>query len=70
MLKRTKTTDIRQARTLRIADACQRYSLGKDTMRQTAATAGAVIRIGKVLLIDTETMDNYLEQQRLLQQAE
>lgn len=48
------------ARTLRIPGACQRYNLGSGTMRKVAEDAGAIIRIGRCVLIDCEKVDSYL----------
>ena len=35
----------------KIDRACQRYDLGRNTMRRIAEAAGAVIRIGRIYLI-------------------
>lgn len=49
-----------EARTGRIEQACLRYGVGKNTMRQIASDAGAVIRIGKNYLVNYEKVDNYM----------
>lgn len=36
----------------KIDRACQRYDLGRNTMRRIAEAAGAVIRIGRIYLIN------------------
>ena len=43
-----------------IDEACSRYGLGKSTMRKVAADAGAIIRIGKRLLVNYSRVDQYM----------
>ena len=50
-----------EIRTGRIQEAMARYCLGKDTMKRTAAAAGATIRIGKAVLYDFRKLDQYME---------
>lgn len=50
-----------EVRTGRIQEAMARYSLGKETMRRTAAAAGAMIKIGNVCLYDFQKIDRYME---------
>ena len=45
----------------RIEQACARYGVGRNTMRQIAEQAGAVIRIGRNYLIDFHRVDKYLD---------
>lgn len=45
----------------KLEQACHRYGLGKNTMRQVADDAGAVIKIGKCLLINFPKVDKYLD---------
>lgn len=44
-----------------IATACMRYGVGKDTMRQIAEDANAVIRIGKLFLVNFTKVDLYMD---------
>jgi hypothetical protein len=44
----------------KLDEACKRYGLGRSAMRETARTAGAIVHIGRSLLIDFETMDGYI----------
>lgn len=44
-----------------IAEACARYSLGYDTMRKTAEDANAIIRVGRLLLINFTKVDRYMD---------
>ena len=43
-----------------IDDACARYGLGKANMRKVAEDAGAIIRIGKRLLVNYAKVDTYM----------
>lgn len=61
MLKRTQYVE-KEIKLGRITDACQRYSLGKSSMRKIAEEAGAVVRIGRCYLIDFTKMDNYIDE--------
>lgn len=46
----------------RLADACKRYSLGENTMRQVARDAGAVVHVGRACLINFSKVDEYIEE--------
>lgn len=48
-------------KTGRIEQACQRYGVGRNTMRQIAKDANAVVRIGRNYLIDFLKVDRYLD---------
>jgi hypothetical protein len=48
-------------KTGRIDQACQRYGVGRNTMRQIAKDANAVIRIGRNYLIDFPKVDEYMD---------
>lgn len=48
-----KVTDNKQA--------CERYGIGKTSMRQVAADAGAEIKIGKSYLINFTKVDAYMD---------
>ena len=50
-----------EARTGRIEQACLRYGVGKNTMRQIASNAEAVIRIGKNYLVNYNKVDAYMD---------
>lgn len=45
----------------RIDQACLRYNLGRDSMRKLAEDAGAIIRIGKCVLVNFTKLDTYLD---------
>lgn len=50
-----------EIKTGRVDQACARYGVGRNTMRQIADQAGAVIRIGRNYLIDFQRVDKYLD---------
>lgn len=50
-----------EAKTGSIDEACQRYGLGKATMRRVAEDAGAVIRIGRRLLVNFARVDAFMD---------
>lgn len=50
-----------EVKTGRVDQACARYGVGRNTMRQIANQAGAVVRIGKNYLIDFPKVDRYLD---------
>lgn len=49
------------ARTGRIDQACARYGVGRNTMRQIAEQAGAVVRIGRNYLINFQKVDQFMD---------
>lgn len=61
MNKRTIRETSTQATTGRIDEACSRYGLGRRSMRETAEKAGAIVKLGRVLLIHYGKVDKYLE---------
>ena len=61
MNKRTVRETSAQVTTGRIEEACSRYGLGRKSMRETAEKAGAIVKLGRVLLIHYGKMDKYLE---------
>lgn len=50
-----------EVKTGRIEQACERYSIGHNAMRQVAEDARAVVRIGKSYLINFTKVDEYLD---------
>ncbi len=48
-------------KTGRIEQACLRYGVGRNTMRQIAEEAEAVIKIGKCYIINFSKVDNYMD---------
>ena len=50
-----------ETRTGRIEQACNRYGVGKNTMRMLAKEANAVVRIGRTYLINYAKVDAYVD---------
>ena len=48
-------------KTTRIPEACARYGLGEGTMRKVAEDANAIIRIGRVMLVNCSKIDKYMD---------
>lgn len=46
---------------MRIVEGAQYYSVGIDTFRKMAKESGAFRRIGKVVLVNTEDIERYIE---------
>lgn len=40
---------------------CQRYGIGKNTMRKLAEEAGAVVKIGRRWLFNVAKVDEYMD---------
>lgn len=47
------------------SEACELYSIGKNRMSDLAREAGAVYKINKCCLVNTDIFDEYLESFRL-----
>lgn len=54
-------TEVSSIRTGTLEHACQRYDLGRNTMRKVAEDAGAVIKIGRCVRINFDRVDHYME---------
>lgn len=50
-----------QAKTMGLPEACQRYGLGKATMRKVAEDASAVVRLGRRYLVNVAKVDLYMD---------
>ena len=46
----------------RIDEACKRYGLGESSMRRLADEIGAVVRVGRVYLVNFDLMDRYMDE--------
>jgi hypothetical protein len=44
-----------------VEQACQRYALGRNRMRDIATEAQAVVRIGRRWLVNFSVMDDYFD---------
>lgn len=60
-VRKKNITDLTEARTGGVEEACARYGLGKGSIRKIAEEAGAVIRIGKRYLINFAILDQYMD---------
>lgn len=50
-----------EIKTGRLEQACIRYNIGHNAMRQVAEDAKAVVRVGKSYLINFTKVDEYLD---------
>lgn len=63
MQKRTVTHSAGKeaVKTVGLPEACQRYGLGKATMRKVAEDASAVVRLGRRYLVNVAKVDLYMD---------
>lgn len=59
--KQNNKPEIREQKLGSVDQACSRYSLGRNTMRNLASEARAVVRIGKCYRINFDVMDKYID---------
>ena len=59
-MRKKNASELAEAKTGGIEEACARYGLGKASMRKVAEDAGAVIRIGKRYLVNYSKVDCYM----------
>lgn len=57
--KRAETTETARVKIGRLAEAQQRYSLGRASLEQAAAEAKAIIHFGRCKLYDFDRLDEY-----------
>ena len=50
---------------LRMREAMKRYPCGKVTLKRLAEEAGALIKVRRMLFVDTEAMDRFIESRRV-----
>jgi hypothetical protein len=50
---------------VRIEEGAELYSLGMDTFRRLAEEGGAIYKIGKIVLVNTELFEKNLENYRI-----
>lgn len=60
MRKRIQDVTV-ETKTGRVPQACLRYNLGRCKMRKIAEDAGALIKIGSVVLVNYTIMDEYMD---------
>lgn len=56
-----RMTVVSDPKTGRMEEACNRYGLGRNRMREVAEACGAVIRIGNCYLINYTKVDAYMD---------
>ena len=56
-----RNTKIRQSKYMRYREARAYYCLGMNTIQRLAKEAGATIRIGRIVMIDTEILNKYID---------
>ena len=56
-----RNTKIRQSKYMRYQEARAYYCLGMNPMQRLAKEAGATIRIGRIIMIDTEILNKYVD---------
>ena len=61
MVKQIRATKAKQSKYMRYREAKFYYCLGLNTIQRLAKEAGATIRIGRCVLIDTEIFEKYLD---------
>lgn len=55
----------RDKRYVRYSEGCEIYSIGQSTFEKYAKASGACIKLGKVVLVDCEKFEQFLEGFRL-----
>ncbi len=63
MHKGKRNTTGAEKRFLSLPEACDRYSLGRSTMRCYAESVKAVCKVGRRVLIDMEAVDRALSKE-------
>ena len=56
-----RRTKIRQSKYMKYREARAYYCLGMNIIQRLAKEAGATIRIGRIVMIDTEILDKYID---------
>ena len=60
-VQEVRNTKIRQSKYMRYREARAYYCLGMNTIQRLAKKAGATIRIGRIVMIDTEILNKYVD---------
>lgn len=61
MAEKRMTNEYVEMKMGRIEQACQRYGLGRTTMRAFAQDAGAIVKVGKCCLYNFSKLDAYVD---------
>lgn len=63
MKKRSK--EVNKKRLVRYKDGAEMYSMGMNKFQSLAKDAGAILKIDRLVLVDLDTLDQYLESFRV-----
>ena len=56
-----KAKELNKKRLVRYKEGAEMYSIGMNKFQTLAKDAGAVLKIDRMVLVDLETLDKYLE---------
>lgn len=56
-----KAKELNKKRLVRYKEGAEMYSMGMNKFQTLAKDAGAVLKIDRMVLVDLETLDKYLE---------
>lgn len=56
-----KAKELNKKRLIRYKEGAEMYSMGMNKFQTLAKDAGAVLKIDRMVLVDLETLDKYLE---------
>lgn len=56
-----KAKELNKKRLVRYKEGAEMYSMGMNKFQTLAKDAGAVLKIDRIVLVDLETFDKYLE---------
>lgn len=60
-----KTNIIRKKRLVRYKEGAEMYSVGMNKFQTLAKDAGAILKIDRIVLVDLDILDQYLESFRV-----
>lgn len=60
-----KVRDLNRKRLVRYKEGAEMYSMGMNKFQDLAKDAGAIIKIDRLVLVDLDTLDQYLESFRV-----
>ncbi len=60
-MKKLRELKTDNSKLLTVDGACARYQLGKGTIRKIAKEESAIVRIGRVIRINVDILDDYFD---------
>ena len=60
-----KVNTINKKRLVRYKDGAEMYSMGMNKFQELAKAAGAILKIDRLVLVDLDVLDQYLESFRV-----